>query len=149
MKELKENKIHLASLVMIFISFFLILWVGYKSNFPRQVWELKTGESGLVEVLGDEFTHGDSVPIILDYCKYHNIEGTFSAQFVDGVIYTTPSKSGNAPVGCDKIISHTVSIPHALPAGEYYLSLNYTHTPNPFRTITVSYKTGKFKVIED
>ena len=139
----KHEKIHYSSIATMLLGFIILGVFAYQSFFPVKVWELMTPPV----VVGDSFRAGETIPIQLDICKYKNISGSMVVQYVDGVIYTTPTVFASTEVGCQNVISYTNIVPN-LPAGEYYLVITWTHKVNAFRTTEAGYRTDMFKIIK-
>lgn len=143
-----SHKLHYLSIAVIILGFIFIGIFSYMSFYPMKVWEVQTNENGKIDIIGDTFKAGDTIAYILNYCKYKQISGSASFQFVDGIIFSTPPVYGNAPVGCRQVESHTLVVPMTLPAGYYHLQITYTHKVNVFRTISVTYETEHFTIVK-
>lgn len=132
----------IAGIAMIFSSLFFIIILFWWS------WPYKTVEyKSPVTVLNKTVKAGQVVQYRIDYCKYVDYSAYVDRAFVDGIIYTVPTVRPNLPTGCHVKIQ-SVEVPANLPPSEYKLKVYVTFQVNPIRTITKSYETNIFNVIE-
>lgn len=142
MKKIMKDRHIIAGIVMIISSaiflVFMVWWV-----FPYKTLEVKTP----YPVLNKEVKQGEVLFYIIDYCKATEAQAVVRRQFVDGIIYATPEVTANLKKGCG-IVKNTVTIPHNLPAGEYYLDITINYEVNPIRVISKNAVTENFTVIK-
>lgn len=98
-------------------------------------------------VLTKEVNPGDILIYQLDYCKFNDGDVSISRSFVDGIVFTTPIIKASNEMGC-RIQNISILVPQTLPAGRYYLKVDYTYKVNPIREVTVTSYTEKFTVID-
>lgn len=89
---------------------------------------------------------GDTLAYDMNYCKHTTKQVEISKRFVDGVAHNAPNTTAFNPTGCREV-RVTMDVPN-IPTGTYTLELNYTYQVNPARSITIQFKTNKFKVVE-
>lgn len=125
------------SLVLIFISYVVFCLV-----YPYKVVDI----NGDVKIIGTNLKSGDVLEYEVDYCKYMDLSPTVYRKLVDGVIYNLNSTSARTPTGCNKAIIHAGHIPD-IGAGVYHLEITNVYQVNPFRTITVNFKSNTFNIV--
>lgn len=100
-------------------------------------------------VLNSPVTAGETLKFMSDVCR--NETGRVEVQYTleDGVLFALGQRSfDQVEVGCSKFINETVTIPVIIPTGEYRLRVDSTIKVNPIRSVTVTFYTDKFNVIQ-
>ena len=85
---------------------------------------------------------------VLELCKNKEIEEDVYGKFIDGVIYSIPENSSSFEVGCYSTYILSVTIPDNLPAGTYIYEETIVYRVNPLRTVTYTFTTPEFEVVE-
>jgi len=121
----------------------LIIWASYSMFYP---FKTVTFNRIPAEVTTNVVNAGESMTYQLDYCHYTDVSVEITRQFVDGVIYSTPSFRQKVSKGCD-IHNIELPVPSTLNSGTYHLRIFVEFDVNPLRKITKEFETTKFKVI--
>ena len=138
---------HRLAILSLAISFAMVLAIGFMLNFPLKAWEITNlNENGRLDVMGDEFTVGDNVPVYMEFCKTVQVPGELSIQFQNDIIYTLTPKFGDSEVGCRSNVSGSAVVPNGLPLGEYHIKYIWKHRVNIFRTVTEVAETESFNI---
>jgi hypothetical protein len=131
------------SSVTILITVALLGYIGFYMLYPFKVLDMPTTP---VPVMTKEVEAGGQLEYELDYCRYTYKHSHVTKQFIDGVIYTTPSVETINPVGCHKIIV-AMKVPDTLDTGVYSLRVLINTEVNKLRTIQNEYSTEQFRII--
>jgi len=91
-------------------------------------------------------TQGENLAVDLNYDRYTNLTSRVHREFLNGIIFTTPTSDGPGKPGhYDRRLE--VEIPLTIPPGEYILKTYAVFQVNPIRQITVTWETEKFTVL--
>lgn len=101
-----------------------------------------------LKILTPEVKRGESVVYEVDYCKYTDQQADVTISFTDGFSYPQPRVTSNTLKGCAKT-QRAVIVPDNLPAQTYHLHITLEYRMNSLRTITKTYDTEKFKVLDE
>lgn len=134
-----KNKVIIATL-FIFFNFLSVIFFWW--FYPYRTFKVNS-----IAMTKGEYTRGESVAYVLDYCKYTAKPATLSRSFEDGIIFRIPPVESNVDTGCHIITSH-IEIPSTLPVGEYKIKIHLSYQINPIRAIAVEYETGTFVIID-
>lgn len=128
------------SIIVAIFLIFMFWWLfPYKTTDNEQPYKI-LNENKTVK-------QGDMLLYKMKYCKYTDLVPIVERQFIDGIIYSTPTASAQLQRGCGEI-TNSVKVPSTLPAGEYYIRAVVTFKVNPIREISKTFLTEKFKVIK-
>lgn len=131
--------------ILLIVILFLLGIVLYWQLYSYEVLEAREGNYSLDKTV---YKQGEDFNIRLNICKNMDIEGDVYGKFVDGVVYLIPEKESRLEVGCYNTYILRVSIPENLPAGNYVYKETITYRVNPIRTITYTFTTPEFEVVE-
>lgn len=143
MRSTRFNEVLLnMTLVVILIMVGVIL---YWQIYPYKVLEAREGNYGIDKTV---YKQGEDFNIRFEVCKNMKIEEDIYGKFIDGVIYSIPENSSSFETGCYSTYISSVSIPDNLPAGTYIYEETVVYRVNPIRTITYTFTTPEFEVVE-
>lgn len=143
MNIMKEKNKHIIAFVAMLGSSLVFLLFMFWWVFPYKTLEIKQP----YYVVNKTVHQGEVLQYGIEYCKYTDVQSVVRRQFVDGIIYATPEITANLKKGCGKAIN-TITIPHNLPVGDYYLDITIDYQMNPIRNIIHNAKTEMFSVIK-
>lgn len=132
--------------IYLILAFAIILfgYIIFSLFFPFNVVDIKNNP---VPTDKEFYYPGDRLIYNLDSCVYIPGPVIITKSFVDDIVYILPEKHVNQYKGCrNEQISSTI-IPENLPPGKYYLLFRAEHEINPFRQITVEWKTEEFTIL--
>jgi hypothetical protein len=119
----------------------LIFWKIY----PYEPLKINTQP---LRVLTKEVRGGDILIYEIDYCKLSDRTVRISRSFIDGITFSTPDFRTKNLLGC-RTSFVSIEVPPTLPAGKYYLKIDYTYQVNPIREVVVNALTERFTVIDN
>jgi len=131
------------SLATLTLTILIMAWVGFYMLYPFKPLSFPNKP---IPVLTKEIQAGGQLEYELEYCRYTEKHSHITRQFIDGVIYTTPSVETINPVGCHKMIV-ALKVPETLDTGIYSLRVLVNTEINKLRTIQNEYTTEQFKII--
>ena len=100
-----------------------------------------------VRVLTPEVKRGEHMTYEVVFCKYTKKMPLITKTFVDGIIYQVPEGVARQnDMGCHTNLVQ-MYIPKALPAGEFYVEINYRYELNPIRTEDITIQTERFTIL--
>ena len=100
-----------------------------------------------VRVLTPEVKRGEHMTYEVVFCKYTKKMPLITKTFVDGIIYQVPEGVARQnDMGCNTNLVQ-MYIPKALPAGEFYVEINYRYELNPIRTEDITIQTERFTIL--
>jgi hypothetical protein len=134
-------KFLLAKSALIFIACFIGL-IAFWLFYPYKVLVLKNNPA---PVLADSVEAGQMVVYFSDFCRYTNLPAIVTRQFIDGVVYTTPSENVTDIARCDRRIV-SVRVPPTLMPDKYHIKVIVQIKVNPIRTMTYEFLTEEFNV---
>jgi len=120
---------------------FLIV-VGYWMLYPYKVI---TFNDSVFPMSTKVAKAGQIVSYKVDYCKTTDLSSSVTREFVNALIYVTPTTINHRPKGCH-VFTMGVVVHKELPPGEYYLHMTYRYKVNPIKEIIVEHNTEKFTV---
>jgi len=132
--------------ILLVVVAFMVGTILYWQVAPYNILEVKDGNYTLDKTV---YKQGEIFPIHFELCKNTEIEEDIYGKFIDGVIYSIPENSSNFEVGCYSTYISSVTIPDNLPAGTYIYEETIIYRVNPIRTVTYTFTTPEFEVIED
>lgn len=134
---------HIISLLSIVMGAVLIVLVTAWQLWPYQPIVYKDA----VFPISHKTVHaGSMVHYTVNYCKNMDIPAEVTREFINELIFVTPTTISNRPVGCHSI-EISVLVPSELPTGHYLMRQHYTYQVNPIRTITITKDTEAFFVM--
>ena len=140
------------SKVLLWLSSFTIIltmsllgYFGFYILYPFKVLDLPKTP---VPVLTKDVLAGGQLEYELEYCRYTAKHSHITKQFIDGIIYTTPSVETINPIGCQKIIV-AMQVPKTLATGVYSVRVLINTEVNKLRTIQDTYTTEQFRVTSE
>lgn len=136
--------LHIYSWGTILVAFFVLGLLCYWMCFPTKVIDYTNNPFPVNE---KEIKQGETVSYLVKYCKYADYVPITTRTFVDGIVYVTPSFSGNWEMGCHER-TVVVEVPKSLPEGTYKIEILHSFELNPIRTIEMKLETEKFNVIK-
>jgi len=133
------------SLTTIAFAFIVIVYFAYMLLWPFQplVPYLNHGE-----ILKSEYCTGEPLSFRVHLKKNVDVSVEVHPAFIDGIIYQLPYFNGDYKRGELNFWNNSIVVPHALPAGEYYLTTTAVVKMNYLRDITYFTKSVPFTVIE-
>ena len=134
---------HFSLGALIFIGLFVAV-ISYWLLWPYRVLEIKNNP---VPVNKKTVMAGDDITYTLDFCRYTDKPAIVTRQFIDGVVYTTPSITVLDKVRCGQR-NTLVTVPRTLSADTYHMNVIVQIEVNPIRTVTYSFQTQEFEVLE-
>lgn len=132
--------------VLLAVVVFMVGLILYWQIYPYNILEAKERNYSLDKTV---YKQGEDFDIHFEICKNMDIEEDVYGKFIDGVIYSIPENSSDFEVGCYDTYISSVSIPDNLPVGTYVYEETIIYRVNPIRTITYTFTTPKFEVIEN
>lgn len=99
-----------------------------------------------VSVIQHEIKAGDQLEYELDYCRFSDRHAQTTRQFIDGVIYTTPTLETIADTGCH-VKKYAVLVPETLNGGTYHLRVIVDVEINKLRSVQTVFITEDFRII--
>lgn len=130
-------------MITLAITVVMLCYVIFYLAFPFKTIEYQQQPA---KILTPVVKAGENVKYELSYCRYIKTHAKVSRQFIDGVIYTTPSFEQTLPTGCHKIIM-AVRVPPTLNSDTYKLRVLVNFEINKLRTIEKSFETEEFEVV--
>lgn len=100
-----------------------------------------------IKILTPEVKRGESVVYEVDYCKFTDEQAEITISFVDGFSYAQPAVISNIKPGC-AVAQRAVLVPANLPAHKYHLRISLAYRMNALRTITKTFETEEFTVVD-
>lgn len=138
-----DNALKYTTYVILLCINAFVLLIAYWLLFPYDVQEhYKTP----YEVLTPQVKNGEELVYKVDFCKFMNADATIHPAIVDGHIVTLPSKDTSLPRGCYELEAH-VELPE-LAEGEYKYVETIKYRVNPIRTVSYTYESELFEVVE-
>lgn len=131
------------SMTTLAITISLLCYLIFYLVYPFKTIEYQQNPA---KVLTPVVVAGDNVKYEVNYCRYIKTHAKVSRQFIDGVIYTTPSFEQTLPTGCHKVVM-AVKVPTTLNPDKYHLKILVSFEINKLRTIEKSFETESFEVI--
>lgn len=131
--------------ILLIVVAFLVGTILYWQIAPYKILEAKEGNYTLDKY---EYKKGEDFPIHFEICKNMDIEEDVYGKFIDGVIYSIPENSSDFETGCYSTYISSVNIPDNLPAGHYVYEETIIYRVNPIRTVTYTFTTPRFEVVE-
>lgn len=132
------------SLVIITIAAMLSFAFFWQVFFPKRILSIKNANN--LSVNPKEVHAGQSIDVIVDYCKEENVPSAITATFVDGQIVASFNTVRNLPVGCHK--EHLLFMtPITLKDDYYHIELQVTYHVGLLRDEVHNLRTEKFHVI--
>lgn len=138
---------------MRFVTFIstLILMLGFGTLFLFAYWQFADYKPIVFNnipfpVSKTQFKNGDTLSYTVDYCKHIAMDSLVTREFVNQVVYVTPSIFSNVPLGCNRVVAEIV-IPESLYDGTYQLKIHYAYKVNPIRTVTVTAESQTFEIV--
>ena len=124
----------------------ILLGLSYWLYWPYKVVEVKNSPYPILNA-NKQVEVGTLLKHQVEYCKYVDLQSTTTRQFVNNLIFTMPDTVQNNELGCHTIVANTL-VPMELPPGKYYLRIIKNYKVNPIRTITETFRTEEFEVVE-
>jgi hypothetical protein len=134
-------KFKLAKIALFFSAGFLAL-CAYWLLYPYKVLEFKNNPA---QVLQENVEAGQMVTYMSEFCRYTDLPAIVTRQFIDGVIYTTPSENTTDTIRCGTR-TQLVRVPPTLMPDRYHIKVVVQIKVNPIRTMTYEFFTEEFNV---
>jgi hypothetical protein len=115
--------------------------LGFWSLYPYKPNDIKS-----LKILDTVVTAGGTLSYEVSYCKETTLHATVTRSFVNGVIFTTNTVSGDVPMGCHTNKVYIV-VPQELPSGTYSLRILWVYKVNPIREVALVLDSNKFQII--
>ena len=140
-----RHPLAIISSITLGLTILLCCLVGYWLFYPDNVTTISNSDS--VPVNKTTYTAGEHITYTLSYCKTRSLTGKVMRALVDGYRTVYETVYSNLPVGCHTINVNELVIPSFTPTGKYYLTGTTEYAINPLRTVSNSWKTVEFNVI--
>jgi hypothetical protein len=132
--------------ILSILTFILVLgFVGTTSFWLIYPYKVITINQQPIPVTPKIAKMGSTIYMTIDYCKFMDVTARVEKQFIDSLVYSTPTIFVNNPLGC-----HTntinVLIPYGLAPETYIIKQTYTYQVNPLRTVTAVTKSEEFQI---
>ncbi len=125
----------------VFFVLILALLLAFWNYYPYKTVEFH----GDFQTLQTSYNSGDKTKILVDYCKYVDLQPEVTKYFVDGIVYLAVDETIPLPVGCG-IGEVNINIPNSLPSGKYRLKIDVKYQVNPIKSVTVENYSNWFTV---
>lgn len=135
------NCISFGTLILAFIG---ILVVSYWMLYPYE--PLVINSYSPLPINNKELIVHDNIVYELDYCKNMDLPVTVRRKLVDGLVFALPdvTTAVNEP-GC-RVQNFAVEVPHSLPEGDYFMTIEFVYKVNPLREVSIITNTEQFVV---
>jgi len=142
---MKEEKINHYSIVLLFITAFLLAITAYWLLYPEKVITINNSEN--VQVDKKVYHAGDRISYVLDYCKYKPYSAAIYRTLVNSFRINYTEMHSSLPVGCRVLNVNDLVIPDFVGDGIYHLEVAIEYRVNPLRTEKTSWRSVAFEVI--
>lgn len=131
------------SMTTLFLTLGLIGYVVFYVVYPFKTVDILERP---VKILDKEVNAGEDIHYLLKYCRYRENHAHITRQFIDGVVYTTPSIETTNPEGCGEMVV-AVPVPSTLMSDTYHMRVLVNIEINKLRVIQKVFETEDFRVI--
>ena len=150
MREIKEETRHYTPFhwfaLVVVTTWILFLLVGaYWLLYPYQPVTLEQDKMVILNE-NKEVVSGNNVEFNAKFRKSSNVKPTATYYLVDGVVSELKVATINRPVG-DNSLNREIYIPIHTGSGTYHLQIDLEYKVNPLRTLTYSWVSEDFEVI--
>lgn len=132
------------SYITLVAAIILIIATAVNLLYPYPTIEVKQP----APILNPTLHQGDTLTVIMNYDKQTDHSARVQRAFIDGVIYSMPVYKSSYVSGKHTVEDVTTQIPDTLPPGTYYMHVILEYDFPPFRTMTYSFNTEKFTIVQ-
>jgi hypothetical protein len=137
------NKIkYLLAKATLLITTVFICVVAYWLLYPYKLLEIKNNP---VPISATTVEGGEYISYTLDFCRFTDLPATVTRQFIDGVVYTTPTIIVQDTARCGSRET-LVRVPPTLLPDTYHMHIIIQIKVNPIRTMTYRFETQPFEI---